>query len=247
MAATSEDFVHPEFLVETKWLAKHLGQSDLHILDCTVHIAFNPVTMFEISSGADDFERGHIPGAQFVDVLTELSDASHPVALMAPGAAQFASVMSARGIAAGTRVVLYSGQNVYWATRVWWLFRMFGFADAAVLNGGMQKWRREARPIETGPARPQPRVGFIVREQPALMASKAEVIAAIGNDTVCTINALPADQHRFTGGVHYGRPGHIAGSINFPSGDLLDPETNEFLPPASCAGALTALGLSRSA
>ena len=62
MAATSEDFVHPEFLVETKWLAKHLGQSDLHILDCTVHIAFNPVKMFEISSGADDFERGTFPG-----------------------------------------------------------------------------------------------------------------------------------------------------------------------------------------
>ena len=62
MAATSEDFVHPEFLVETKWLAKHLGQSDLHILDCTVHLSFNPVTMFEIGSGGADFERAHIQG-----------------------------------------------------------------------------------------------------------------------------------------------------------------------------------------
>ena len=78
MAATSEDFVHPEFLVETEWLAEHLGQSDLRILDCTVHLTFNPVTMFEIGSGAADFERGHIPGAQFVDVLTDLSDANHP-------------------------------------------------------------------------------------------------------------------------------------------------------------------------
>src|SRR6516165_2358258 len=230
MAATSEDFVHPEFLVETKWLAKHLGQSDLHILDCTVHIAFNPVTMFEISSGADDVERGHIPGAQFVDVLTELSDASHPVPLMAPGVAQFASVMSAHGIGDGTRVVLYSGQSVYWATRVWWLLRMFGFADAAVLNGGMQKWRREARPIETGPARPQPRADFIVRAQRPLMVTKEDVLAAIGDKAVCTINALPEDQHRFTSGVHYGRPGHIKGSVNLPSEDLLDPETNQFLP-----------------
>jgi GAF domain-containing protein/3-mercaptopyruvate sulfurtransferase SseA len=229
MAATSEDFVHPEFLVDTEWLAAHLGRSDLRILDCTVHIAFNPVTMFEISSGGEDFERGHIPGAQFVDVLTELSDADHPVPLMAPGAAQFASVMSAHGIGYGVRVVLYSGQNVYWATRVWWLFRMFGFGAAAVLNGGMQKWRREARPIETGPARPQPPAGFGVREQPPLMAKKAEVLAAIGNGAVCTINALPADQHRFTSGVHYGRPGHITGSVNLPSEDLLDPETNEFL------------------
>src|SRR6516225_4296094 len=230
MAATSEDFVHPEFLVETEWLAAHLGQSDLRILDCTVRIAFNPVTMFEISSGGAEFERGHIPGGQCVDVLTELSDTSHPVPLMAPGAAQFASVMSAHGITDDTRVVLYSGQNVYWATRVWWLFRVFGFAGAAVLNGGLQKWRREARPIETGPARPQPPADFIVREQTPLIATKAEVLAAIGDGAVCTINALPEDQHWFTSGVHFGRPGHITGSINLPSEDLLDPETNEFLP-----------------
>jgi two-component system NtrC family sensor kinase len=230
MAATPENFAHPEFLVETEWLAAHLGRSDLRILDCTVHIVFNPVTMFEISSGGADFEHGHIPGAQFVDVLSELSDASHPVPLMAPGAAQFASVMTAHGVGDGNHVVLYSAQNVYWATRVWWLFRMFGFDDAAVLNGGLQKWRREARPIETGPARLQPPARFIVREQHPLMASKTEVLAAIGDSAVCMINALPDDQHRFTSGIHYGRPGHIKGSVSLPSDDLLDPQTNEFLP-----------------
>jgi GAF domain-containing protein/3-mercaptopyruvate sulfurtransferase SseA len=230
MAATPENFAHPEFLVETEWLAAHLGGSDLRILDCTVHIAFNPVTMFEISSGGADFERGHIPAAQFVDVLSELSDANHPVPLMAPGAAQFASVMTAHGVGDGNRVVLYSAQNVYWATRVWWLFRMFGFDDAAVLNGGLQKWRREGRPIETGPARPEPAARFVVREQHPLMASKAEVLAAIGDSAVCMINALPEDQHRFTSGIHYGRPGHIKGSVSLPSDDLLDPQTNEFLP-----------------
>lgn len=230
MAATPEDLAHPEFLVETEWLAAHLGQSDLRILDCTVHIAFNPVTMFEIGSGGADFERGHIPGAQFVDVLSELSDTGHPVPLMAPDAAQFASVMSARGIADGSRVVLYSAQNVYWATRAWWLFRMFGFSGAAVLNGGLQKWRSEGRPIETGPARLRPPAQFTVRRQRALMAGKDEVVAAIGDAAVCMINALPEDQHRFTSGIHYGRPGHIKGSMNLPSGDLLDPETNEFLP-----------------
>jgi thiosulfate/3-mercaptopyruvate sulfurtransferase len=178
MAATPENFAHPEFLVETEWLAAHLGQSDLRILDCTVHIAFNPVTMFEIGSGGADFEREHIPGAQFVDVLSELSHAGHPVPLMAPGAMQFASVMSARGNGDGSRVVLYSAQNVYWATRVWWLFRMFGFDGAAVLNGGLQKWRREGRPIETGPARLRPSGRFIVCQQRPLMAGKDEVLAA---------------------------------------------------------------------
>jgi thiosulfate/3-mercaptopyruvate sulfurtransferase len=230
MAATSKDFVHPEFLVATEWLAAHLGQSDLRILDCTVHIAFNPVTMFEINSGREDFESAHIPGAQFVDVLTELFDTSHPVPLMAPNAAQFASVMTAHGVGDGTRIVLYSAQNAYWATRVWWLLRMFGFDDAAVLNGGLQKWRREARPIETGLAKPPPLARFIVREQRPLMAKKEEVLAAIGDRAVCIINALPEDQHHFTSGIHYGRPGHITGSMSLPSDDLLDPATNEFLP-----------------
>src|SRR5215472_5263555 len=230
MAATSEDFAHPEFLVETEWLAEHLGQSDLRILDCTVHIAFNPVTMFEIGSGGADFEQEHIPGAQFVDVLTDLSDASQPVPLMAPNATQFAAVMSARGIAVGTRVVLYSARNVYWATRVWWLFRRFGFDNAAVLNGGLQKWRREGRPIETGPAWPPPPARFTVREQHPLMAGKAEVLAAIGDSAVCMISALPEDQHRFISGSHYPRAGHIKGSGSLPAEDIFDPETNKFLP-----------------
>src|ERR1700745_20534 len=232
MAGTRKDLAHPECLVETEWLAEYLGQSDLRILDCTVHIAFNPVTMFEIGSGGADFEQEHIPGAQFVDVLTELSDASHPVPLMAPNAAQFAAVMSARGVAVGTRVVLYSARNVYWATRVWWLCRMFGFDNAAVLNGGLQKWRREGRPIETGPARRPPPARFAVREQHPLVAGKAEVLAAIGDAAVCMINALPEDQHRFTSGIHYGRPGHIKGSVSLPSVELFYPAEGTLVPVA---------------
>ena len=72
--ASFAGFAHPEFLVETEWLEGHLGHSDLRILDCTVHIVFDPQAMFTIAPGQDDFERGHIPGAQFVDLLTELSD-----------------------------------------------------------------------------------------------------------------------------------------------------------------------------
>jgi thiosulfate/3-mercaptopyruvate sulfurtransferase len=148
----------------------------LRILDCTVHVAFNPTTMYEISSAREDFERGHIPGAQFVDVLAEMSDASHPVPLMAPSAAQFASAMSRLGVEHGTRVVLYSGQNAYWAMRVWWLLRVFAFDDAAILNGGWQKWRREERPTEVGPAKPQPQARFIVSRQCPLLAGKEEVL-----------------------------------------------------------------------
>jgi thiosulfate/3-mercaptopyruvate sulfurtransferase len=95
--------------------------------------------------------------------------------LMAPSASHFASVMSALGIEQGTHVVLYSGGNFYWATRVWWLFRVFGFDNAAILNGGWQKWTREARPTETGAGGSRLPGNFVAREPRPLMACKQEV------------------------------------------------------------------------
>ena len=205
--------------------------SDLRLIDCTVHIRFDPATVGPTrSSGREDFGRGHIPGAQFVDVVTELSDPTNPVPCMAPSAAQFAAAMSRMGVSDSSRVVLYSAQNAYWAARVWWLLRLFGFDNAALLDGGWQKWQREGRPVETGSASPRHTARFIIRAQRELIATKAEVLAAIGDPSVCTLNALPADQHVFTSGIHYGRPGHIAGSLNVPAEDLLNPISNEFLP-----------------
>src|SRR5205809_4786850 len=234
MSASLAGFAHPQFLVETAWLAANLGLRELRVIDCTVHIGFDPYAepCYTVASGREDFERAHIPGAQFVDVVSELSDPANPVPLMAPGAAEFAAVMGRLSIGNRSRVVLYSGQNAYWATRVWWLLRMFGFDNAALLDGGWQKWRREGRPAEAGPAKPRRPTRFVVRAQRDLMATKAEVLAATGDPAALTINALPEDQHNFTSGVHYGRPGHIIGSINIPSADLLDPNTNEFRSPA---------------
>src|SRR5438477_1290158 len=234
MAASTASLAHPEFLVETDWLAAHLGLPELCVIDCTVHIGFDPYAepCYTVASGREDFERGHIPGAQFVDVVTELSDPANPVPCMAPGAAEFAAVMGRLGIGNRSRVVLYSGQNAYWATRVWWLLRVFGFDNAAVLNGGWQKWRREGRPAEAGPSKPRRPTRFVVRARRELMATKTEVLAATGDPAAMTINALPEDQHDLTSGVHFGRPGHIAGSVNIPSADLVDPGTNEFRPPA---------------
>ena len=199
-------------------------EPQLRILDCTFRITFNPRTMVQIASGREDFEQGHIPGAQFVDVVAELSGRG-----TVPNAHQFAAVMSSLAVGEGTKVILYSAQNAYWACRIWWLLRVFGFDDASVLNGGWQKWRREGRPTETGPGKSRAHARFIVCARPELMARREDVLAAIGNQAICTINALPRDQHLFTSGVHYGRPGHIKGSVNVPSADLLDPETNEFL------------------
>src|SRR5205814_10109168 len=119
-------------------LAANLGLRALRFIDCTVHIGFDPYAepCYTVASGREDFERAHIPGAQFVDVVSELSDPANPVPLMAPGAAEFAAVMSRLGVGNQSRVVLYSAQNTYSATRVCWLLRVCGFDKAAVLSDG---------------------------------------------------------------------------------------------------------------
>jgi thiosulfate/3-mercaptopyruvate sulfurtransferase len=240
--STAQGFAHPEFLVGTDALERQLGDPDLRVLDCTTHLIPDPKITYQVVPGRTDFEKGHIPGAQFVDLQDDLSDKSHRLRFMLPPAEAFAAAMSRFGVGAGRRVVLYSTANPWWATRVWWMLRVFGFDDAAVLNGGWQKWSREGRPIETGPAKPRPAGHFIVREQRPLMVGKEEVLQAIGDDAACTINALSPEQHAGAGGNSYGRPGHIKDSVNLPAAHLLDPATNEFLPPAELRKRFAAIG-----
>jgi thiosulfate/3-mercaptopyruvate sulfurtransferase len=240
--STREDFAHPEFLIDTETLERRLGDPGLRILDCTTHLIPDPKITYQVVPGLTDFEKGHIPGAQFVDLQGDLSDKSHRLRFMLPSAEAFAGVTSRLGVGEGTRVVLYSTANPWWATRVWWMLRIFGFDDAAVLDGGWQKWSREGRPVETGPAKPRTPGHFVVREQRPLMVGKEEVLQAIGDKGACTIDALLPEQHAGTGGNTYGRPGHIKGSVNLPAAHLIDPETNQFLPPAELRRRFEAIG-----
>jgi len=240
--STNEDFAHPELLVETEALERQISDPGLRILDCTTHLIPDPKITYQVAPGRADFEKGHIPVAQFVDVQGDLSDKTHPLRFMLPSGEAFTAAMSRFGVGEGTRVVLYSTANPWWATRVWWMLRVFGFDDAAVLNGGWQKWSREGRPVETGPAQPRPPGKFVAREQRPLMVGKEEVLQAIGNPAACTINALLPEQHAGTGGNTYGRPGRIKGSVNLPAAHLIDPNTNEFLPPAELRKRFAAIG-----
>lgn len=223
-------FVHPEFLVETDWLAAHLSDPDVVVLDCTTHLIPDPRTTYQVVPGRDDFEKGHVPGAQFVDMLRDVSDTSHRFRFMRQTPEDFAAAMRRFGVSNTTRVITYSTANAWWATRLWWLLRVFGHDNAAVLNGGWQRWAREGRAVETGPASARAAGTFTVREVRDVMVDKAQVLAAVGDATVCTLNALLPQQHTGSGGNSYGRPGRIAGSVNLPAAHLLDPATNMFLP-----------------
>ncbi|MSP03006.1 MAG: sulfurtransferase [Acetobacteraceae bacterium] len=224
------DFVHPEFLVETDWLEQNLSDPKLVVLDCTTHLIPNPAITYDVVPGREDFGKGHIKGAQFCDVSRDVSDTTQVLRFMRQTPADFAAAMRRFGIGDDTKVVTYSTTSPQWASRVWWLLREFGHDNAAVLNGGWQKWSREKRPSETGPGQARAAGTFSVKPPRNLMADKNAVRTAIGDGAICTLNALAEAQHKATGGNTYGRPGRIAGSVNVPAAHLLDSATNAFLP-----------------
>ncbi len=210
---------YPEYLVTTDWLARHLDDPRVHALDPTTLLIPKPDNSQYITAPArENFEEGHIPGAAFVDVQAELSAPDPRLRFMLPDAQAFARAMAGYGVSDDSFVVAYSTANHWWATRLWWTLRVFGHERAAVLDGGLQKWLAEGRPVATGPAAPRAPGRYTPREPNlSMVATRADVLAAIGAGDVCNINALHPKQHAGTGGVTYGRRGHIAGSINVPA------------------------------
>ena len=226
-------FARPQYLVETEWLAQHLDDPRVRVLECTVYLHPDPSATnlggFRVESGRAKWAEGHIPGAGFVDLQEELSDKQSKLRFMMPDAAQFASAMGRHGVGEGVRVVLYDRSVNMWAARVWWMLRAFGFDDAAVLNGGWKKWTKEGRAVSTD-AGTRPARTFEAKLRPELIADKNAVLAGVGNRATCILNALSAEQHQGTGGANYGRPGRIAGSANVVARELVDPETHAYLP-----------------
>jgi thiosulfate/3-mercaptopyruvate sulfurtransferase len=240
------EFQHPQHLVETDWLHAHLHDTNLRVLDCTVYLPnyfdASAAEQLEIVSGRTHWEQGHIPGSAFADVIHDLSDPHNTrFVLPMPSAAQFAAAMSRYGVGEGTQVVLYDDLINIWAARVWWMLRVFGFDNAAVLNGGWKKWTREGRPVSTAPS-PYAPAQFIARPRPGLIATKDEVLAAIGSQGTCLINALDPEEYAGRGPVRYGRPGHIPSSMNVPSVSVVDPDTHAYLKPEQLREQFTKVG-----
>ena len=231
----TQAFQNPQYLVETDWLAGHLDDQNLRVLDCTVYLPnyFDESAgqKVEVVGGREHWEQEHVPGSGFADLINDLSDQHKPHFMFPmPSADQFAEAMSRYGIGDGTRVVLYDNMVNIWAARVWWMLRAFGFDNAAVLNGGWAKWTAENRPISTAPST-YPQAQFTAHPRPELIATKDEVLAAIDSPATCLINALDPDEYAGRGPVRYGRPGHIPSSVNVSFLNVLNLETNTYLKP----------------
>jgi len=223
-------YAHPEYIVSADWLAAHLNDPNLRIFDSTVLLQLGADGQYVMESGLATYEAGHIPGAAFIDLAKDLSDTSQKLGFMLPSADQFAEVMGNLGVGPDNRVVVYSTNMPAWATRLWWMLRVFGFDNVAVLDGGWAKWQAEARPV-TKDIPDHAKASFKAGFRPELVANKQDVLAAIGDGDACIINALPPAMH--TGEMApYGRKGRIADSINVPTGLLDNPETGTLKPVA---------------
>jgi thiosulfate/3-mercaptopyruvate sulfurtransferase len=219
-------------LVETDWLSTRLEDASIRVLECTSYNFPADPYGYRAESGRAKWREGHIPCSAFADLAEELCDSNSEFRFMLPSAIQFSETMSRLGVGEGVHVVLYDRGMNMWASRVWWMLRAFGFDDASVLNGGWRKWRHEGRPVSSEKSTFERRQ-FVARPRPDLFTDKSGVLAALNDPSICVLNALTEEQYLGTGGVHYGRPGRITGSVNVPAQSLVDPETHAYLDAES--------------
>ena len=215
-------------LIETAWLQEHLGDPNLRIIDCSVAGQPNKDGTYVFFPQFEEWKTGHIPSSVFVDIPEQLSDKDSAIGLMMPPPEVFASILKNLGIGDGNAVVLYDRTNNAWAARVWWMLRVCGFDNAAVLNGGWNKWKGEGLDIEEGVVEYPPAKTFTLHPRPELMADKNRVLNSIGASDVTLLHSLPLPM--FTGEVSpYARPGRITGSKNLSCESIVDPESHCYL------------------
>src|SRR6476469_1033617 len=235
-------------LMTSAELAGILGQADLRLFDCTTYLEYQPAgsgVPYIAVPGRHTFEQGHIPGADFLDLQGEFSDSHTQLRFMLPAVAQLEAAFDRHGIGADSRVVLYSIGTAMWATRFWWMLRALGFDNVSVLDGGLDKWKAEGRPVEIGPAKGYPPATFTAKPRSGYFVDKNQVLAASENRETVVLNALGPQFHKGLEPSRYGRPGRIPGSVNVSAATLVDPETKAFIPLSEAEKKFAAQGISK--
>lgn len=234
-------------LITTEQLATMLGRADLRVYDCTTYLepsAEGSGEPYNVVSGQKTFEAGHIPGADFLDLQAEFSDRKTHLRFMMPDVAELEKAFGRHGVDAAKTVVLYSIGTMMWATRAWWMLRAIGL-DALVLDGGLDKWKAEGRPLESGVPKGYPATTFAAKPRPGLFVGKSEVQAALNKPGTVIVNALNPNFHRGLEPSRYGRPGRIPGSVNVPAATLVDPATKGLTSLADAEAKFASQGITR--
>jgi thiosulfate/3-mercaptopyruvate sulfurtransferase len=208
-----------QYLISAQRLSKRLGESSLRVIDVTMHLKVLPSGDFSGVSGRGDYEAGHIPSAVYLDLQNDLSDNTSAFRFTVPSVAQFDAAMQLAGISDTDTVVLYAANHPMWACRVWWLFKIFGHQQVLVLDGGLPAWQAQGLAVSTA-IEPVPATAYSARYQAEHVIDGARLAAQLPDSKLCLLNALSKQQ--FDGiGPHYGRPGHIQGSVSTPYSQFL--------------------------
>ena len=205
------------WIVETDWLAEHLDAPDLIVVDASWHL---PTAKRDARK---EYLAEHIPGAVYFDI-DELSDETSSLPHMLPSSVKFASRMKRMGIGDGMRIVCYDSVGLFSAARAWWMFRVMGHADVAVLNGGLKKWKAEGRPLDMGAPLSRSERHFTPRMDASLVRDFSDVKAHVERRDVQLVDARSASRYsgeekEFRAGL---RSGHIPGSVNVHYAKLLN-------------------------
>lgn len=233
-------YARPDALVSTAWLASHLGAPDLRLIDASFKLPGVTPTARE------DYLVQHIPGTVFFDI-DEISDQMNPLPHMVPAPEKFSARMRRLGIGDGHKLVIYDSAglgSLNSAARAWWMFRLFGHDDVAILNGGLSKWLAEQRPVTAE----IPSLGerhFTARLNTLLIRDKPQMLANLSRPHEQVIDAR--SRARFAGSVDEPRRGlrrgHIPGSVNLPCDQLTDRSSNAFISAEMLAARFAQSGL----
>jgi thiosulfate/3-mercaptopyruvate sulfurtransferase len=203
-------------LVSTEWLAAELGANDLIVFDASWYLPT------EQRDAKAEYRSAHIAQARFFDI-DAVADTQSSLPHMVPTTAQFERMIGALGVAKSSRVVFYDQKGIFSAPRAWWLMRLFGHPQCAVLDGGLPKWRAEQGPIEQGEARQPTPANYRATFNARMLRGLGDVLANLTSHREIVLDARSAE--RFHARVPEPRPGvrggHVPGSRNLPFSELL--------------------------
>ena len=223
---TTQGYAHPELLAETEWLAEHLSDPTIRIVDC---------------DPPDAYLRAHIPGAVSVGENHYIKDLENGVYVMPPEkAGQF---LGALGIGDDTLVIAYEGRNSPWAARLWWVLNYYGHTKVKVLNGGFRKWMTEGRPVTDAVPEITPRT-FMPKPDPSLIIKGEELKSAIGREgtVIWDVRSLGEHVGETTRGNKY--TGHIPGAVHLEWSDVVETNgTGRFKPAQEIRSMLEERGI----
>lgn len=214
-------------MVSVAWLAAHIDDPDLRIVDATWHFGGD-------RKGIDDHHEARIPGAIFWDLDTVV-DPESTLPQAVPPAEVFAEHMTGMGIGNDTQVIVYDAIGIYSAARVWWMLRHFGHDRVAVLEGGRPAWTAAGQGVESGPppAPPKPAAPFVAKPRHDLLATYEDVLETVEKRHVQVVDARARARTA---------AGRVPGSVTLPFGEILT-EDKRFVPADEIGRAFAGTGV----